>query len=65
MSSVPLGYGTIGPFVENLEVKDKFIEVCKAEGKTMENKLKELVLAAIQSRFPGFLHPDKREENVV
>jgi hypothetical protein len=58
MSSAPQGYSTIGPIYELKTVKEKFIEVCKAEDKTMEQKLKELIKTAVKTTFPEFAFPD-------
>jgi hypothetical protein len=64
MSTLPPGYGTIGPIYEAIPTKDKFIEVCKGEGKTMEAKLKELIKSAILSKFPDFAFPEEVPANV-
>lgn len=58
MSSTPKGYRTFGPFIDREEVKKKFEDLCEIEKKTMETKMKELVLIAIRSRFPDFVHPN-------
>ena len=61
MSSTPKGYRTFGPFIDREEVKKKFEDLCEIEKKTMEMKMKELVLIAIRARFPDFTHPDMLE----
>jgi len=58
MSSAPQGYSTIGPIYEKTLIKEKFIEVCKLENKTMEAKLKELIKTAITSTFPDHVFPE-------
>ena len=58
MSSAPQGYSTIGPIYEKTLIKDKFIDVCKVENKTMEKKLKELIKTAITSTFPEYAFPE-------
>jgi hypothetical protein len=64
MSTLPPGYGTIGPIYESIPTKDKFIEVCKGEGKTMEAKLKELIKGAILLKFPEFVFPEEGTTDV-
>jgi len=43
MSTLPPGYASLGPIYIPTDDKEKFVGVCKTEGKTMELKLKELV----------------------
>ncbi len=64
MSALPPGYSTIGPIYESILVKEKFIELCKKEGKTMEGKLKEIINKAIKEVFPDFVAPEEVKPNV-
>jgi hypothetical protein len=57
MASIPHGFSTIGPIYESTKVKEKFIDVCKKESKTMETKLKELIKDSIRGVFPEFEFP--------
>lgn len=57
MPSVPPGCKTIGPIYEYESVKNKFVELCKNEGKYMETKLKELIRGAVSAAFPDFVFP--------
>jgi hypothetical protein len=43
MSTLPPGYASVGPIYIPVEDKEKFVAACKAEGKTMEVKLKDLI----------------------
>jgi hypothetical protein len=43
MSTLPPGYASVGPIYIPEPDKQAFVDVCKAEGKTMEVKLKELL----------------------
>jgi hypothetical protein len=58
MSSVPIGYATIGPVIERRIVKDKFSDVCRVEKKTIDAKLKELIRKAVSAAYPDFVFPD-------
>jgi len=54
MSSVPEGYSSIGPVYMTTRMKEKFVDACKLDGKTINTKLKEIVLATIREKFPDF-----------
>lgn len=54
---IPPGFGTIGPFIEDVTIKTKFVDLCKDEGKTMEEKMKELIRTAIAGKYPDFKFP--------
>ena len=59
MSSAPPGYSTIGPIYAEVSIKQKFIDLCKAENKTMEKKLKEMISVAIRVAYPDFKFPEE------
>ena len=57
----PDGYGSIGPFTTPLIIKTEFQDICSKEidpetgkKKTMEAKIKELLVAEIKLHKPGF-----------
>ena len=62
----PDGYGSIGPFTTPLIIKTEFQDICSKEidpetgkKKTMEAKIKELLVAEIKLHKPGFECPVK------
>lgn len=62
----PDGYGSIGPFTTPLIIKTEFQDICSKEidpetgkKKTMEAKIKELLVADIKLHKPGFEWPVK------
>lgn len=57
MSSTPPGFKTIGPIIDHETTKEKFRDACKADGITMENKLKEMILTFVKSKFPDYEPP--------
>ena len=61
MSSTPPGYKTIGPIIDHETTKEKFRDACKSDGITMENKLKEMILAFVKSKFPDYAPPENNQ----
>ena len=65
----PDGYGSIGPFTTPLPIKTEFQDICSKEidpetgkKKTMEAKIKELLVAEIKLHKPGVEWPVKNGE---
>ena len=58
MTTAPSGCSTIGPIFEFTSTKLKFIELCKIEGKSMGDKIKDMIHSEIKGRFPDYVFPD-------